>query len=449
MTPTGKSSLSGCGICSLAIVILVLFASPATAQTSHPKAANATSWKLTAVKVTGSQRYKTPEIVAASELQIGKTATDEDFQRATSKLGKTGAFESVSYNFTYAGDTVQLQLKVVDAGQYVPVRFENFVWFSDQELRSTVHDQVPLFDGLLPVSGGLVDQVSDALQVMLLQRKIPAHADYLRFGPQDGPISAIVFSVTGPFIRVRDVGFEGAGPDELPALKKLGKELVGTQYSRTVLLIQTDKNLLPVFLAHGYLKAAFAETKAKVVNESHEENQDLTEVEVTFQVEPGRQYKVAEVHWSGNKAIPVDKLQPLLHLQPGQPANAVRMKADLDDVGKLYGTLGYVTAKVQPTPRFDEAQSAVSYQFDVHEGDVYHMGEVDIQGLDDRDARQVLAKWGLAKGSVYDASYANQFLAESFKSALLDPKWNVRVNEDPDPKTKTVDVTLHFSRKPS
>ena len=114
---------------------------------------------------------------------------------------------------------------------------------------------------------------------------------------------------------------------------------------------------------------------------------------------------------------------------------------------KLYGTKGFVAAKVHPAAQFDEAQSTVSYRLEVSEGDIYHMGEIEIQGLDDRDARQVLAKWTLAKGAVYDNGYAKRFLDESFKSALLDERWNVRVSEDVDPREKTVDVTLHFSRK--
>ena len=98
-------------------------------------------------------------------------------------------------------------------------------------------------------------------------------------------------------------------------------------------------------------------------------------------------------------------------------------------------------------PQFDEAQSTVSYHLQVHEGDVYHMGEIEIEGLDDRDSRQVLAKWALSKGEVYDSSYPKRFLDESFKSALLDERWDARVSEDPDLGEKTVDVTLRFSRK--
>ena len=432
------------------LTALLLCSGLAAAQGTHPKASKPTSWKLIAVKVAGSQRFQLSEIIAATGLQIGQTVAEEDFQRASRRLGETGAFENVTYNYRYSAEGAQLELQLSDAGQWVPARFENFVWFPDHDLRTTLHEQVPLFDGLLPLSGGLIGEVSDALQVLLLQRKIPGHADYVRAGPENGPIDAIVFSVTGPDVRIRSVGFSGAGPEELAALNALGKQLAGREYSRSVLLIQADKNFLPVFLAHGYLKAAFAEAQAKVVDESGgDENHPRTDVEVTFQVEPGHRYKLTGMEWSGNKAFPTDELRPLVQLQEGQPANGVKLAADMEAVQKLYGTRGYVTAKVKPTSQFNEADSTVRYHLEVREGDVYHMGEIEIQGLDDRDARQVLAKWNLPKGETYDSSYAKRFLDDAFKSALLDERWNVRVNEDPDLKEKTVDVTLHFSRKPS
>ena len=86
-----------------------------------------------------------------------------------------------------------------------------------------------------------------------------------------------------------------------------------------------------------------------MLEESADGDQELTDVEVSFQVEPGHQYKLANLQWSGNKAFPADQLQPLIHLQSGQPANAVRLDANLRDVERLYGTRGYIASKVQAT----------------------------------------------------------------------------------------------------
>ena len=42
------------------------------------------------------------------------------------------------------------------------------------------------------------------------------------------------------------------------------------------------------------------------------------------------QYKLGELELSGYKVFPVEKLRELIHLQPGQPANAVEAGEDVE-----------------------------------------------------------------------------------------------------------------------
>jgi len=429
-------------------VLCVLLPSLLVAQTTRKTSAKGTTpaaLKLLSIKVTGSQRYTPEEIAAASGLQIGQTVTEDDFKQAVRHLGETGAFGDVTYSYQYSVEGAKLELQVSDVDRLVPAQFENFVWFSERELQTRLHDRVPLFKGSLPPTGNLADQVSQALQGLLIERHEEGRADYLRSGPSEGPIDAFLFSVSGPNVRIRNLVFTGAGPDELPLLQTVAERLKGEEYFRSVLRVQANKNLLPVYLARGYLKAEVGDPQAKVAEESTQE----TNVDVTFAVEPGRQYKLADVQWSGNKVFPTDKLQPLLHLQPGQPVNAVQLARDLKAVAKLYGARGYMAAEVDPAPQFDDALSTVSYRLPVHEGDVYHMGDLDIEGLDPRTTRLLALRWKLQAGDTYDGSYPQRFLDEALKDNVISEELNVTVHESPDPAGKTIDVTFQFNRKSS
>jgi hypothetical protein len=44
-----------------------------------------------------------------------------------------------------------LELTVRNSKKFVPVNFDNVVWFSNQELFNKLHASVPLFDGEVPV----------------------------------------------------------------------------------------------------------------------------------------------------------------------------------------------------------------------------------------------------------------------------------------------------------
>jgi outer membrane protein assembly factor BamA len=423
----------------LFLIISVSLVSLVPAQTTRKPPS---TFKLTSITATGTKRYTPPEIIAATGLQLGQTVSEADFKRVSQLLGETGAFSNVAYTYQYSTQGTKLDFQIEDSNQFIPVRFDNFVWFSDQELVEKLHNSIPLFHGQLPLAGSLIDQVSDALQSLLLERKLQGRADYMRTAHQDGPIEAFVFKVTGPTIHIRNVEFSGAAPTELPLLQAAAKNLQGQEYLRSILQVQADKNLLPIYLERGYLKAAFADSQAKIAQENPEE----TIVDVNFPVDPGRQYKLTKIQWSDNAVFPVEKLQPLIHLQTGQYANALQLASDLEAVQKLYGTRGYLAARVRSVPQMDDAQSTVSYELQVHEGDVYHMGELEIQGLDARTTARLVEGWKIRGGDVYDASYPQQFLNDTNHLIPLAP-WKISIHNSLNEKDKTVDVTLRFDPK--
>jgi outer membrane protein insertion porin family len=403
----------------------------------------ASTFKLISINVTGTKRYTPPEIIAATGLQLGQTVSEADFKRASQQLGETGAFSDVAYTYQYSSQGTKLDFQVADSNQFIPVRFDNFVWFSDQELVEKLHSNVPLFHGQLPMAGGLIEQVSDALQTLLLERKLQGRADYMRAAHKDGPIDAFVFKVTGPTILIRNVAFTGAALAELPLLQAAAKDLKNQEYLRSMLQIQAEKNLLPIYLERGYLKAAFADAQPKIAQENPQE----TVVDVDVPVDSGRQYKLTQVLWLGNTVFAAEKLQPLIHLQTGQYANAVQLGNDLEAVQKLYGTRGYMAARIRSVPQMDDTQSTVSYQLQVHEGDVYHMGELEIQGLDARTTARLVEAWKLRGGDAYDASYPQQFLNDTNHVIPL-VSWKISVHNSLNEKDKTVDVTLRFDPRP-
>lgn len=428
----------------ISVVLLLPFICSAPAQTPRKtRALPPSAFKLVSIRVTGTKRYTPEQIKAAIGLQLGQTVSEDDFKTVSRHLGETGAFSDVAYAFQYSSEGAKLDLQLADATQFVPAQFDNFIWLSDQELLQKLQARVPLFNGELPVAGNLADQVSDALQALVVERNLQGKADYLRYGPQDGTINGFVFTVGGPTIHIRNVEFTGAAAPELPLLQAAAKALQGRDYLRSTIRAYDDKDFLPVYLERGYLKAAFADAQPKIVQETPQE----TLVDVNVDVTPGLQYKMSELQLSGYKAFEAEKLRGFIHQQLGQPANTVQLGKDLDEIKKLYGTRGYMAATIKPTPQFDDANSTVRYLLEFHEGDVYKMGDLEIQGLDTRTTARLVDAWKLRGGDVYDSSYPMQFVKEWIKELSRMGEWNVALHTTLEEKDKLVDVTIRFDPK--
>ncbi|MGA2237090.1 MAG: POTRA domain-containing protein [Terriglobales bacterium] len=443
--------------CILALSLL-LSAAAAQKQSAGGKASSVTAYKLIAFKATGTTRYTDKEILAASGLQIGQNAADGDFKEAVRRLGDSGLFSNVVYSYSASGAGVRLELQLVDTekSKLVPAQFENFVWFTDDELRIALQSRVPLFKQLLPVAGNLPDRVSEALQAILTEKQSPGRVDFLRNAEEPGgALSAIVYRVDEVSIRIRSVEFPGASPEQTALLKTAAHRLTGAEYGRSSLAAVAKLDLLPVYLQRGYLKAAFGPSDARVVPQSSSapdaqgpaEHQAEIQVDAIVPVTPGKIYSTSTVEWKGNSAVTSAEVASLMHLAPGEPADAVRLLSDIENVSKLYRSRGYMMVQIKPDAQIDDEKSTVRYRLNVVEGDLYRMGELEILGLDTQARARMRAAWTLREGQPYNADYPKKFLDDTRDLVPRGVQWAVSIHETPDAKDKTVDVEIRFKQQ--
>jgi outer membrane protein assembly factor BamA len=392
-------------------------------------------FNLVRVVVTGSQRYREEDLVRATGLTVNTQVTSDDLQNAANHLGNSGAFATVQFLFKPAVGArgVEADFQVTDAEKYLPAMFENFVWFSDQDLQDALHQAVPLFEGNIPNSGTMSDDVSAALRKFLAAKGLPSEISYIMSATFGGLPTAYKFKVADANLKISDVMLIGAARMTPEQLAKAVAPLKGTDYLRSDVAIVLEKNLTPIYQQRGYLKFAIAEIKPKVDEKS--------QVTVEATLSEGEQYRLAGLSWSGNTLISSDDLTKHITLKPGNPVDALQLDRDLAQVRKLYGKFGREAVSIKPLPAF--VNDTVSYAFQVTEGDLYRMGKLEIEGVEPEQAHKLEQIWKLAEGQPYDATYVHQFIADTVVK-VPGHKWDWKMFEQIDDPQKTVNVRLQI-----
>jgi outer membrane protein assembly factor BamA len=388
---------------------------------------------LARILVTGSNRYHEDDLVRATGLTANTQVTSDDLQNAANRLGNSGAFATVQFLFkpVIGGKGVEADFQVADAEKFLPAVFENFVWFSESDLQDAVHQQIPLFNGQLPSSGGMSDEVSAALAKVLAAKGLPSEVNYILsadFGQQP---TAYKFRVANANLQIRDVTLTGASHILPEQLAKAVTPLKQTTYLRSDVAIVLEKNLVPIYRQRGYLKFAIGEIKPKV------EGKDAVSVEVS--VSEGDQYRLGGFSWSGNTLIPSDELSKHITLKTGEPVDALQLERDLTQVRKLFGKFGREGIAISSSLAFNG--NSVTYSFEVKEGELYHMGKLEIEGVEPETSRKLAQGWKLAEGEPYDSTYIQQFLAHTLLK-VPGHKWTWMTFEQVDDAQKMVNVRL-------
>jgi outer membrane protein insertion porin family len=392
------------------------------------------------IKVAGTTKYAPAAVIATTGLRVGQMVNEENFKEAVQKLGETGLFSNVGYSFSFDREGTKLELQLADNDQLVPVEFDNLVWYSRQQLLDKIRESIPLFQGQVPATGNLIDEIADLLSVMLAQKNPQLRLDYLRSGT--GPNHAIVFSVSGTEIRIEQIEYPGASPSHLPALTAVSKKIQDQEFQSSTLVPFIKFDLEPIYRRDGYLKVEFGEPRAQIISDKLDE----TTLSVRLPVQEGEQYKLGKIVFKGNSGFPAEQLKTLIHSEAGKPLNEVQLKNDLEAVRRLYGTRGRVKAALQPEAQFNDPDRTVDYQITVNEGDVYKMGELLLEGLDDKASARIRENWTLREGETYDASYPQRFVRQAVLDLPKDARWSVAVHESVNDKDATVDVNLAFSK---
>jgi outer membrane protein assembly factor BamA len=390
-------------------------------------------YHLARVLVTGSKRYHEEELVRATGLKVDSQVTAEDLQNAANRLGNSGAFSSVQFLFKPAAGTkgVEADFQVADAETFLPAAFENFVWFSESELREALRQAVPLYNGQIPTSGNMSDEVNAALTRLLASKGLPSEVSCMLAAEFGQLPSAYKFKVDNANLKITGVHVSGAAHMLPEPLAKSLAPLKGAPYFRSDVLKVLEKNLAPLYRQHGYLKFAITGLTPRL------EANELVNVELA--VSEGDQYRLGAYTWSGNTLIPGEDLSKHITLKAGEPLNGLQLDRDLALVKKMFGKFGREGVIIQPVPAF--SGETVSYNFEVTEGELYHMGKVEIEGVAPEQAHKLAQGWKLGEGEPYDSTYVHQFLEHTVLK-VPGHKWEWMTFEQIDDTRKTVNVRL-------
>ncbi|MDQ3906736.1 MAG: hypothetical protein M3268_00145 [Acidobacteriota bacterium] len=404
--------------------------------------------KLAKIEVVGLQQLKQEEVVAASGLQVGQEVDVAGLDAAAEKLMASGLVTKMAYKLRERGGEATVTFDIVEAARRgnLPVVFDNFVWFTPEEIAAAVRKEVPNFDGTAPESTAVIESIRHALAELLLAKKIAAEIEYMPAASESGANAHHVFGVKGVAMPVCALSYPGAAAVTEKELVANSGSVEGEDYSRENVVGFANAALGRVYHERGYLRVKFGEPSARLA--AGAAGCGANGVAVTIPVEEGSQYSWGGATWEGASALAPPELVAALGMKQGEVANEVKIERSLQEVQKAYGRKGYLTASFRPTPQFDDAARSVAYRFEVREGPQYHMGSLHVEGLSETDAGRVRALWQLGPGSVFDEGYVGVFaqraMAELMKAGAL---MRVTTNVKPDPKTQTVDVTLTFAQR--
>jgi outer membrane protein assembly factor BamA len=284
--------------CATSLAMLLVLFAVADAQQRRQQ--------LSKIEVVGLKRLTQQHVITTSGLEIGQTADPKTLDAAAQKLIDSGLFKKVGYHLRGTGDQAIVTFTVEETVRRLPVLFDNFVWFTDEEIYVAVRRDVTFFDGTVPEDGDTAEKLAASLRRLLNEKNISAEVQVMPYANLATGKQELMFSVKGPGLLVCALHFPGASVIAEEQLVKSANSLLRTEYSRKDFGLFANHTLLPLYRHLGYLRAEFASPMAAVPAAESGECKDG--VAVTISVDEGAQYSWDKAEWTGNQVLSADQL---------------------------------------------------------------------------------------------------------------------------------------------
>jgi outer membrane protein insertion porin family len=386
------------------LLLLLPAGFPASAQA--PDVATA---PLREVHTDGEKLLTETQVIAITGLVTGAQIGRNDLQAAADRLVQSGLFAKVSFNFQTKAAGILVTFHLEESPR-IPVYFDNIPWFSDSELGDAIRNKFPFFDGTLPEAGAAVDHAAEAVKDLLSTRGLPVSLEHTVIANPNGEGDVQEIRIEGAALQIAKLEFSDPALSASKAVQQHLSEILGKPYSRMTIDLFLFEAIKPIYLQQGFLRVKLGPPEIRLTGPPPPKLP--SQIPVYVPIAPGAVYRLKEIHWKGNTLVSEFTLNVLLEVKHGDVADGMRIEAAWDRAREEYGHRGYLEARVDPLPAYDDQAHTVSYSVSIQEGPQFHFGKMVLTGISPAAERRLLDAWPFAAGEIFDKVKFEELLAK-------------------------------------
>lgn len=394
-----------------------------------------------AIRFQGAPQYTQDELLAAAGLKPGVRLTATEIKTHAKQLNDTGMFSMVKFGVDGKG----LLFTLTPASQLYPIHLDNLPLQHGADLETRLHERVPLYHGMVPASGSILDGISHVLEEMLATEGIKATVkSALTSGLGPKKITAMNFAIASPPVRIGSIQLSGVSPAMQPKVNTLVASQTGNEFDTENSAAGLEHAFEDLYQDQGYaaVKVDVAEINPPAVSEQ------AIEIPFSVTINEGGIYKLGAIEYPSDALVPraeVEKAVKKTGAGAGRPLDLFLLA-----VRDAYHARGYLDCSVASRASFSGATHIVNYIIEITPGPPYRMGSVQFDGAPDAMAAKLRNAWKLAPGSTFDESYASGFAALAQKKDKVLAKWMqteiTTFDVKPDADARQVNVIFHFAK---
>lgn len=416
---------------AVSVALLLLCSLPLLAQKQIPPKA---------IRFQGAPQYTQQDLLVAAGLKPDARLNSREVKAHAKQLSDTGLFREIKFT----SDSKTLLFTLTPSSQLFLMHLENVPLTPGKELDAKLHERFPLYHGLLPASGSMLEGIRQTLEEMLAAKSIKATVKAALtsgLGPQK--LTAINFTVVSPAVHIGRIQLAGISSAMQTKANLLASGQTGNSFDTENTAAGLQRAFEDLYEDQGY--AAVHVDVAEV--DPPEVSDQSVDIPYAVTIKEGGIYKLGTIDFPANTLVTRADVQKILSKYSagsGRPLDLFLLA-----VRDAYHANGYLDCSIVSHPSFNEAAHTVNYGLEITPGSPYRLATVKFDGAPDVIAAKLKLVWKMAPGDVFDESYVSNFATLAQKKDKPMTKWMQTVittyDVKADPATHEVNCIFHFA----
>ncbi len=417
---------------AVGIGLLLLCSLPLAAQKKAPPKT---------IRFQGAAQYTQQELLAAAGFKPGATLNIREVKVHAKQLSDTGLFQEVKTS----SDNKGLLFALTPSNQLYPMHLDNVPFTPDKELDAKLHERFPLYRGLLPASGSVVEGICRTFEEMLAAKSVKATVKAaLTSGLGPKKLTAVNFTVVSPAVHIGRIQLSCISSAMQAKASLLASGQTGNDFDTENTAIGLEHAFEDLYQDQGY--AAVQVIVAQV--DPFAVSDESVDIPYTVTIKEGGIYQLGSIDFPASSLVARADVEKILSKYPkgsGRPLDLFLLA-----VRDAYHAHGYLDCSIASRSSFNEATHIVNYGLEIAPGPQYRLASVKFDGAPDAMAAKLKLAWKMAPGDVFDESYLSNFVALAQKRDKPMTKWMQTVittyDVKADPATQEAYCIFHFAK---
>ncbi len=165
---------------------------------------------------------------------------------------------------------------------------------------------------------------------------------------------------------------------------------------------EKDKErIIDFYRKNGFIYARITNIKIRVKLEGKKFEKEKS-MYIDIYLTEGEQYKFGGYTIKGNYLFTEEEILDKLKLKRGEIFNQIQFEKDMQTIYQMYGTRGYIFAKIEPQRKVDKKNKWISYTINITENDIAHIEDIIVRGNVKTKTYVITREIILRKGEIFN-----------------------------------------------